>query len=127
MFGNPETTSGGNALKFYASQRLDIRRISVLKEGEKCIGNRVKVKAVKNKVAPPFGVCEFNIIYGKGIDSFSELIEIGTGISIIERAGSWYSYNGGKIGQGADNVKKYLEEHQDIYDEIKRKVVEKWK
>ena len=118
MFGNPETTSGGNALKFYASVRLDIRRIGMLKSGEEVIGNQTRVKVVKNKVSPPFREAEFEIIYGKGISREGELIDLGVTHGLVDKSGSWYSYNGERIGQGKDNVRNYLIEHAEIADEI---------
>lgn len=118
MFGNPETTTGGNALKFYASVRLDIRRIGALKKGEEIIGNETRVKVVKNKVAPPFRTAEFEILYGKGISREGELINLGVEHNLIEKAGAWYSYQGTRIGQGKENVSDYLKENPTIADEI---------
>jgi recombination protein RecA len=118
MFGNPETTSGGNALKFYASVRLDIRRIGMLKSGEEVIGNQTRVKVVKNKVAPPFREAEFEIIYGKGISREGELIDLGVTHGLVEKSGSWYAYNGERVGQGKDNARTFLQEHPAIADEI---------
>ncbi|MBM7455741.1 recombination protein RecA [Oceanisphaera litoralis] len=120
MFGSPETTTGGNALKFYASVRLDIRRIGAIKEGDEVIGNETRVKVVKNKVAPPFKQAEFQIVYGAGISKEGELIELGVKHKLVEKAGAWYSYKGNKIGQGKANSMKYLLEHKDISDEIER-------
>jgi len=114
MFGSPETTTGGNALKFYASVRLDIRRIGSIKKGEEVIGNETRVKVVKNKMAPPFKQAEFEILYGEGISREGELIELGVNQGLIGKAGAWYSYNGEKIGQGKDNAKTYLKEHPEI-------------
>ena len=122
MFGSPETTSGGNALKFYASVRLDIRRIGAIKKGDEIIGNQTRVKVVKNKVAPPFKQAEFEILYGEGISLHGELIELGVDLGLVNKAGSWYSYKGEKIGQGKDNVRNYLKEHKDIADEIEQAV-----
>ncbi|HEX4025904.1 MAG TPA: recombinase RecA [Steroidobacteraceae bacterium] len=122
MFGNPETTTGGNALKFYASVRLDIRRIGAIKNGEEVVGNQTRVKVVKNKVAPPFREAEFEIMYGTGISHEGELIELGAAHGIIEKAGSWYSYNGERIGQGKDNTRVYLQQHRDIAADIEEKV-----
>jgi recombination protein RecA len=118
MFGSPETTTGGNALKFYASVRLDIRRIGSIKEGDEVVGNETRVKVVKNKVAPPFKQAEFQIMYGAGISKEGELIELGVKHKLIEKAGAWYSYKGDKIGQGKANSIKYLQEHKNISDEI---------
>lgn len=122
MFGNPETTTGGNALKFYASVRLDIRRTGSIKRGDEIIGNETRVKVVKNKVAPPFKQAEFDILYGEGISRESEIIELGVIHKLIEKAGSWYSCNGEKIGQGKDNVREYLKEHEALAQEIERKI-----
>ena len=122
MFGNPETTTGGNALKFYASVRLDIRRIGALKNGEEVIGNMTRVKVVKNKVAPPFRVAEFEIMYGVGISREGEIIELGGAQGIIEKSGSWYSYKGERIGQGKDNVRNFLQQHKAIAREIEEQI-----
>ena len=116
MFGNPETTTGGNALKFYASVRLDIRRIGAVKEGEEVVGNETRVKVVKNKVSPPFKQAEFQIMYGQGINMEGEILELGQKLELIEKSGSWYSHNGEKIGQGKVNASKYLKEHTKIRD-----------
>jgi len=124
MFGNPETTTGGNALKFYATVRLDIRRIGAIKDGENTIGNRTRVKIVKNKVAPPFKEVEFDIIFGHGISKLGEILDCGTNANIIEKSGSWFAYNGERIGQGKENVAVYLTEHPDIAKEIERKVLQ---
>jgi recombination protein RecA len=118
MFGNPETTTGGNALKFYSSVRLDIRRIGSLKKGDEVIGNQTRVKVVKNKVAPPFKQAEFEILYGTGISREGEIIDLGAQHNIIEKSGSWYSYKGDRIGQGKDNVRQFLVEHPDVAAEI---------
>ena len=118
MFGSPETTTGGNALKFYASVRLDIRRIGAIKNGEEVVGNQTRVKVVKNKVAPPFREAEFEIMYGQGISHEGEIIEIGSNNGIIEKSGSWYSYKGERIGQGKDNAREFLKTHQEIAKEI---------
>jgi recombination protein RecA len=118
MFGNPETTSGGNALKFYASVRLDIRRIGAIKVGDEVVGNQTRVKVVKNKVAPPFRETEFEIMYGAGISREGEIIELGVLHNMIEKSGSWYSYKGERIGQGKDNVRTYLQQHKDTAREI---------
>ncbi len=122
MFGNPETTTGGNALKFYASVRLDIRRTGAIKKGEEILGNETRVRVVKNKVAPPFKEANFDILYGKGISRESEIIELGVKVNIIDKAGAWYSYNGQRIGQGKDNVRDYLKEHHEISQEIEAKI-----
>lgn len=122
MFGNPETTTGGNALKFYASVRLDIRRMTQLKDGETAYGNRTKVKVVKNKVAPPFRSCEFDIIYGQGIDNTGEIIDTAVGLNIIQKAGSWFSYNSDKLGQGRDAVRTLLMDNEELKNEILSKI-----
>lgn len=126
MFGNPETTTGGNALKFYASVRLDIRRIGQIKEGaDNILGNRTKVKVVKNKVSPPFKVVEFDIMYGEGISKVGEIIDLGVEFEIIKKAGSWFSYEGNKLGQGRDAVKTLLLDNPELMDELERKIKEK--
>lgn len=122
MFGNPETTTGGNALKFYASVRLDIRRMAQIKDGDEAIANRVKVKVVKNKVAPPFKVVEFDIVYGKGIDSVGEVLDKAVEKSIVNKSGSWYSYEGTKLGQGKEAIKQILKDNLDLFEEIKKKI-----
>jgi recombination protein RecA len=122
MFGNPETTTGGNALKFYASVRLDIRRIGAIKRGDEVIGNETRVKVVKNKVAPPFKQCEFEILYGEGTSREGELIDLGVKLGMIDKAGAWYSYNEERIGQGKDNVRTYLKEHKKIAEEIDARI-----
>ncbi len=122
MFGNPETTTGGNALKFYASVRLDIRRTGAIKKGDEVIGSETRVKIVKNKVAPPFKQAEFDILYGEGISREGEILELGSDLKIVEKAGAWYSYNGEKIGQGKDNSREYLKEHPEVADEIDAKI-----
>jgi len=124
MFGNPETTTGGNALKFYASVRLEIRRTGAIKKGDETVGNETRVKVVKNKVAPPFKQAEFDILYGEGISRESEIIELGVQHKLIDKAGAWYSYNGEKIGQGKDNVRDYLKEHGKMAQEIEKKIRE---
>ena len=124
MFGNPETTTGGNALKFYASVRLDIRRIGAIKKGDEVIGNETRVKVVKNKVAPPFREALFDILYGEGISREGEIIELGVQHKLVEKSGAWYSYKGDKIGQGKDNSREYLKEHPDLAFEIENKVRE---
>ncbi len=125
MFGNPETTTGGNALKFYASVRLDIRRIGALKNGEEVIGNQTRVKVVKNKVAPPFREAEFEILYGAGISRNGEIIDIGVAQGFVEKSGSWYSYNGERIGQGKENARTFLDQHPETAREIEGKIREK--
>ena len=122
MFGNPETTPGGNALKFYSSMRLDIRRIAALKDGQEVIGNRTRVKVVKNKVAPPFKTAEFDIVYGEGISKVGDLLDLAVEQDIIEKSGAWYSYEGERIGQGRENAKVFLKEHADMAIEIEQKV-----
>jgi recombination protein RecA len=124
MFGSPETTTGGNALKFYASVRLDIRRIGSIKKGEEVIGNETKVKVVKNKVSPPFKTAEFDILYGQGISREGEVIDMGVEAKVLEKSGSWYAYNGEKIGQGKDNARDFLKENPDLAFEIENKVRE---
>jgi recombination protein RecA len=125
MFGNPETTTGGNALKFYSSVRLDIRRIGQLKEGNEIIGNRTKVKVVKNKVAPPFRTIEFDIIYGQGISKVGEIVDLGSEMDIVKKSGSWFSYGETKLGQGREAVKQLLLDNPELADEIEKKVKEK--
>ncbi len=122
MFGNPETTTGGRALKFYASVRMDIRRIENIKQDGEIKGNRVRVKVVKNKVAPPFREAEFDIVYGQGISKEGNILDMAVNLDIVDKAGSWFSYNGERIGQGRENVKKYLKENPDVMDEIEGKV-----
>ena len=125
MFGNPETTTGGNALKFYASVRLDIRRMAQIKDGDEAIGNHVKVKVVKNKVAPPFRAAEFDIIYGEGISKTGEIIDMGVELGILSKSGSWFSYNGDKLGQGRDTVKQLLHDNPELSSEVEAKIREK--
>ncbi|MEJ6021452.1 recombinase RecA [Ramlibacter sp. PS4R-6] len=122
MFGSPETTTGGNALKFYASVRLDIRRTGTIKKGEESIGNETKVKVVKNKVAPPFKTAEFDILFGEGISREGEIVDMGVNARIIEKSGAWYAYNGEKIGQGRDNAREFLRENADLAREIENKI-----
>jgi recombination protein RecA len=122
MFGNPETTTGGNALKFYSSVRLDIRRIGAVKEGDEVVGNETRVKVVKNKVSPPFKQCEFQILYGHGINHLGEIIDLGVKCGFVDKAGAWYAYNGNKIGQGKANSCEYLRENPAIADEIEQKI-----
>jgi recombination protein RecA len=125
MFGNPETTTGGNALKFYSSVRVDIRRVSQIKEGENYLGNRVRAKVVKNKIAPPFKQAEFDIIFGEGISKIGEIIDLGANLEIIQKSGSWYSYDNNKLGQGREQVKKLLLDNPDLANEIESKIREK--
>jgi len=125
VFGNPETTTGGNALKFYASVRLDIRRTGAIKNGQDVVGNRTRVKVVKNKMAPPFKEAEFDIMYGEGISVVGDLLDIGAEAGIIDKSGAWYSYNGERIGQGRENVKTFLSENPDLFADIDAKVREK--
>jgi recombination protein RecA len=122
MFGNPETTTGGNALKFYASVRIDIRKASQIKEGEDVVGNRVKVKVVKNKVAPPFKKAEFDIMYGEGISKVGEIIDLGVELNIVKKSGSWFSYGETKLGQGRDSVKTLLQDNPELMDELELKI-----
>lgn len=122
MFGNPETTTGGNALKFYSSVRLDIRRIGAIKRGDEVVGNETRVKVVKNKVAPPFKQCEFEILYGEGTSLEGELIDLGVKMGIVDKAGAWYSYNEERIGQGKDNVRKFLKEHTEMAQDIEQRI-----
>ena len=124
MFGNPETTTGGRALKFYASIRMDIRRGEAIKSGDKIIGNRTNIKVVKNKVAPPFKSAAVDIMYGEGISREGEIVDIATDLNILEKSGAWYAYNGEKIGQGRENVKEYLKENKDLFNELTAKVRE---
>jgi recombination protein RecA len=125
MFGSPETTSGGNALKFYSSVRMDIRRIGAIKDKEQIIGNSTRVKVVKNKVSPPFKVVEFDLMYGKGISKVGELVDLGAKADIVEKAGAWYAYKGEKIGQGRENAKIYLEQNPKVAAEIEMAIREK--
>jgi recombination protein RecA len=122
MFGSPETTTGGNALKFYASVRLDIRRIGSIKKNDEVIGSETRVKVVKNKVAPPFREAIFDILYGEGISREGEIVDLGVQAKIVEKAGAWYSYNGERVGQGKDNAREFLRENPDIAREIENKV-----
>jgi len=127
MFGNPETTTGGNALKFYASVRLDIRRMAQIKDGDEAVGNRVKVKVVKNKVAPPFRSAEFDIVFGEGISKTGEILDMGVELGIVQKSGSWFSYNSDKLGQGRDTVKQLLQDNPELANEIDLKIREKIK
>jgi recombination protein RecA len=122
MYGSPETTTGGNALKFYATMRLDIRRIGPIKEGQDIIGNRTKVKVVKNKIAPPFREVEFDIIYGRGISREGDLLDLGVDSNLIEKSGTWYSYNGERLGQGRENAKNFLRDHPELISDIEVKI-----
>ena len=124
MFGNPETTTGGRALKFYSSIRLDVRRIEALKQGGEMVGNRTRIKVVKNKVAPPFREAEFDIMFGKGISKESDILDLAVNLGIIQKSGAWFAYNDGKIGQGRENAKTYLKEHPDVCEEVAEKVRE---
>jgi recombination protein RecA len=124
MFGNPETTTGGRALKFYSSVRLDVRRIESLKQNGEVVGNRTRVKVVKNKIAPPFKEAEFDIMFGEGISYTGDVLDLAAGADIINKSGAWFAYNGNKIGQGRDNAKQYLKENPDVLAEIDRKVRE---
>ena len=124
MFGNPETTTGGRALKFYSSIRMDVRRIESLKQGGEVIGNRTRVKVVKNKIAPPFKEAEFDIMFGKGISREGDVLDLAANINVINKSGAWYAYEGSKIGQGRENAKVYLREHPEIMKEVDRKVRE---
>ncbi|MEN9800217.1 MAG: RecA protein, partial [Pseudomonadota bacterium] len=125
MFGNPETTTGGNALKFYASQRMDIRRVGAIKNGEAVVGNRTRVKVVKNKLAPPFKEVEFDIMYGSGISREGDLVDLAVNEAIIEKSGAWFSFKGERIGQGRENAKDFLREHPEMTAEIQARVFEK--
>lgn len=127
MFGNPETTTGGRALKFYASMRLDVRKIETLKRGDEMLGNRTRVKIVKNKVAPPFKKSEFDIMYGTGISLAGDVLDTAVEAKIVDKAGSWYSYNGERVGQGRENVKDYLQSHEEMLEEIRKKVMDQFK
>ncbi|MBM4128421.1 MAG: DNA recombination/repair protein RecA, partial [Nitrospira sp.] len=122
MFGNPETTTGGNALKFYSSVRLEIRRIGAIKERDEVVGSHTRVKVVKNKLAPPFKMVEFDIMYGEGVSKLGELIDLGLKAGIVEKSGSWFSYDSERIGQGRENAKAYLKEHPEIADAIEAKI-----
>ena len=124
MFGNPETTTGGRALKFYSSIRMDVRKIETLKQGGEMVGNRTRVKVVKNKIAPPFKEAEFDIMFGKGISKEGDILDLGASVNIISKSGSWYAYNGDKIGQGRENAKTYLNTHPEVMEEIEKKVRE---
>jgi recombination protein RecA len=125
MFGSPETTTGGNALKYYASIRIDVRRSATIKDGEEATGNRTKVKIVKNKVAPPFKTAEFDILYGKGISKAGEVLDLGVELNVIQKSGSWFSYNGEKLGQGRDSVRTLIEDNPELLQEIEHKIKDK--
>ncbi len=122
MFGNPETTTGGNALKFYASVRLEIRRIGQIKDREEVVGNQTRVKVVKNKLAPPFRQVEFDIMYGEGISKVGELVDLGVKVNVVEKSGAWFSYDSTRIGQGRENAKQFLRDHPEVADAIERRV-----
>jgi recombination protein RecA len=122
MFGNPETTPGGNALKFYSSMRFDIRRLAQIKDGQEVLGNRTRVKLVKNKVAPPFKTAEFDIIYGEGISKVGDLLDLAVESDIVDKSGSWFSYQGERIGQGRENAKNFLKDHPDMVADVEHKV-----
>ncbi len=122
MFGSPETTTGGNALKFYASVRLDIRRIGAIKNKDEIVGNQTRVKVVKNKMAPPFRQVEFDIMYGEGISKLGELIDLGVAANLVDKAGSWFSYDGQRVGQGRENVKKFLRENPEIAEKLEHEI-----
>ena len=124
MFGNPETTTGGNALKFYASLRMEIRRIGQIKERDEVVGNQTRVKVVKNKLAPPFRQVEFDIMYGEGISKVGELIDLGVKAAVVEKSGAWFSYDSQRIGQGRENAKQFLRDHREVADSIETKVRE---
>jgi recombination protein RecA len=125
MFGNPETTTGGNALKFYSSVRLDVRRIAALKDGDNVIGNRTRVKVVKNKMAPPFKEVEFDIIYGEGISREGDMLDLGANMNVIEKSGTWYTYKDERIGQGRENARQYLKEHPEMMASVRQEVLKK--
>lgn len=124
VFGNPETTTGGNALKFYSSVRLDVRRIGAIKSGDEILGNRTAVKVVKNKMAPPFAKVEFDIMYGKGISAEGDILDLGVKFNVVEKSGAWFSYKGERLGQGRDNSKNFLHENPKLVEEIRQKVCE---
>jgi recombination protein RecA len=125
MFGNPETTTGGNALKFYSTIRLDIRKIGMIKDGDSVMGHRTKVKVVKNKIAPPFREVEFDIVFGEGISRVGDIVDLGVAENIVEKSGAWFSYKNERIGQGRENAKTFLKEHQDIAREIEEKILDR--
>ncbi len=127
VYGNPETTTGGNALKFYASVRLDIRKIGVVKNGEQVVGNKARVKVVKNKVAPPFRECEFEVLYGQGISAAGEIVDLASEANLLEKSGAYYSWKGERIAQGRDKACQYMAEHPEVMDELRGKLVEQRK
>jgi recombination protein RecA len=127
MFGNPETTTGGNALKFYSSVRLDIRRIAAIKQGQDVIGSRTKVRVVKNKVAPPFKEVEFDLIYGEGISREGDVLDVATEKNIVEKSGTWYAYEGQRIGQGRENAKQFLKENPKVLEKMEKEILEKFR
>jgi recombination protein RecA len=127
MFGNPETTTGGNALKFYSSVRLDIRRMASIKQGQDVIGSRTKVRVVKNKVAPPFKEVEFDLIYGEGISKEGDVLDLGVDGNIVEKSGTWYAYGGQRIGQGRENAKQFLKENPKILEQMEKEILEKFR
>ncbi len=127
VYGNPETTTGGNALKFYASVRLDIRKIGVVKNGEQVVGNKARVKVVKNKVAPPFRECEFEIMYGGGVNAVGEIVDLASEAGLLEKSGAYYSWKGERIAQGRDKACQYMAEHPEVMDELRQKLVEQRK
>ena len=122
MFGNPETTTGGRALKFYASVRMDVRRIETLKQNGEMVGNRTRIKIVKNKIAPPFKEAEFDIMFGKGISKEGDILDLATKLDLVNKSGAWYAYNGDKIGQGRENAKTYLSQHPEVMEELEEKI-----
>jgi len=124
MYGSPETTTGGNALKFYATMRLDIRRVGPIKDGQEVVGNRTRVKVVKNKIAPPFREVEFDVVYGRGISREGDILDLAVESGAIEKSGTWYSYSGERLGQGRENAKNFLREHPDLLGELERKLRE---
>jgi recombination protein RecA len=124
MFGNPETTTGGNALKFYASQRIDIRRIGSIKSGDTVQGNRTRAKVVKNKVAPPFREAEFEIMYGEGVNKAGEILDLAVSMNLVDKSGAWYSYQGDRMGQGRENAKAYLLEHEEVFTTLENAILE---
>lgn len=124
MFGNPETTTGGNALKFYASQRIDVRRIGAVKNGDSAVGNRTRAKVVKNKVSPPFREAEFDILYGFGVNKSGEVLDLSVGLGLVDKSGAWYSINGDRMGQGRENARQYLLDNPEVMAELESKILE---